>query len=126
MHGPEKNAVATRVCVPYSSVFRIRFSPGATLCAHSVQLPSYSRLCSEGKPASVRAASITAAVTPVPHEAMIGFEGSMPLDLKTSWSVAAGRNVLSFGSRRSETGTEMELGMCPDERPFVVSMRESV
>ena len=93
--------------LPYSDL-RMRLSPGLTLCAHSVQLPSYNLLCSVGKPASVKAASMTAAVTPVPQLAIMGFEGSMFLDLKTSCSFSAGRSVLLSASRRSETGTEYE------------------
>lgn len=64
---------------------------------------------------------MTAAVTPVPQLAMMGFDESMFLDLKTSWSLAAGRSVLVSASRRSETGTEIEWGMCPDERPIAIS-----
>jgi hypothetical protein len=60
---------------------------------------------------------MTVAVTPVPQLLMIGFEGSTPLFLKMALSSDAGRSVLSFGSRRSEMGTEMELGMCPEESP---------
>lgn len=103
------------------SAFMISLSPGFTLCAHSVQLPSYKRLCCVGKPASVSAASIIAAVTPVPQLLMMGFEGSMPLDLKTAWSSEAGRKVLSLGSRRSVIGTGVEYGICPEERPMPVS-----
>jgi hypothetical protein len=61
-----------------------------------------------GNPALVRAASITAAVTPVPQLAMMGFEASMFLDAKTSFSLAAGRRVFVEASRRSEMGTEIE------------------
>ena len=93
---------------PVYSVFRMRPSPGFTRCAHSVQLPSYNRLCCVGKPASDNAASMIAAVTPVPQLLMIGLDGSTPLDLKMAWSSEAGRRVLSFGSRRSVMGTEVE------------------
>jgi hypothetical protein len=51
---------------------------------------------------------MTAAVTPVPQLAMMGFEASMFLALKTSWSFSAGRSALLSASRRSLTGTEME------------------
>ena len=64
---------------------------------------------------------MTAAVTPVPQLLIMGFEGSTPLDLKIAWSLEAGRRVLSLGSRRSVIGTEVECGMCPDERPSLVS-----
>lgn len=107
---------------PWSSAFRISPSPGLTRCAHSVQLPSYKRLCWVGKPASVSAASMTAAVTPVPQLLMIGFAGSTPLDLKTAWSSGAGRRVLVLGSRSSETGTEIEYGMWPEDNPGMVSI----
>jgi hypothetical protein len=63
---------------------------------------------------------MTAAVTPVPQLAMMGLEGSMFFDLNTSWSLAAGRSVLLSASRSSATGTEMEYGMCPEDRPTVV------
>jgi len=101
----------------FYSVLRMRPSPGFTRCAHSVQLPSYNRLCCVGNPASDNAASMIAAVTPVPQLFMIGLDGSTPFDLKMAWSSEAGRMVLSFGSRRSVMGTEVEYGMCPDESP---------
>lgn len=63
-----------------------------------------------------------AAVTPVPQLLMIGTSGFMPFDSKTALSLEAGRRVLSLGSRRSATGTEMEKGMWPEDRPVVVSM----
>lgn len=66
-----------------------------------------------------------AAVTPVPQLFMMGLEGSTPLDLKTACSSEAGRKVLSLGSRRSATGTEVECGICPDERPTPVSTNNS-
>jgi hypothetical protein len=105
----------------YSDLW-IRRSVGLTRWAHSVQLPSYKRLCCVGYPASVKAASIMAAVTPVPQLLMIGTPGFIPLDSKTALSSEAGRRVLSFGSRRSATGTEMEWGMCPEDRPVLVSI----
>jgi hypothetical protein len=101
----------------YWLAWRIRPSEGETLCAHSVQLPSYNRLFSSGKPTSTRAASMTAAVTPVPQLAMMGFEGSIPLDSKTFLSCSADRKVFDSGSRRSAIGTEVECGICPDESP---------
>jgi hypothetical protein len=64
---------------------------------------------------------MTAAVTPVPQLFIIGLEGSTPFDLKMAWSSEAGRRVLSFGSRRSVIGTEVEYGICPDESPGGVS-----
>jgi hypothetical protein len=102
---------------PWSSIFRIKPSSGFTRCAHSVQLPSYSLRCCVGYPASVNAASMTAAVTPVPQLLMMGLEASTPFDLKTAWSSDAGRRVLSFGSRRSVIGMDMEYGIWPDDRP---------
>lgn len=51
---------------------------------------------------------MTAAVTPVPQLAIMGFDASMFLDAKTSLSFAAGRRVLVEASRRSVMGTEME------------------
>lgn len=51
---------------------------------------------------------MTAAVTPVPQLAMMGLDGSMFLDLNTSWSFSAGRSVLLSASRSSVTGTEVE------------------
>jgi len=64
---------------------------------------------------------MTAAVTPVPQVLMIGLDGSTPFDLKTASSSEAGRRVLLFGSRRSVIGTEMEYGMCPDDKPAKIS-----
>jgi hypothetical protein len=63
---------------------------------------------------------MTAAVTPVPQLVMMGFDGSTPLREKRSLSSWAGSKVLSSGLRRSDTGTEMEWGMCPEERPISV------
>lgn len=60
---------------------------------------------------------MTAAVTPVPQLLIMGFEESTPFDLKIFFNSCAERKVLSLGSSRSEIGTDIECGMCPDESP---------
>ena len=62
---------------------------------------------------------MTAAVTPVPQLLIIGLAGSMFLLWKTLRSSSGGSKALVFGSSSSGTGTLIEPGMWPDERPAV-------
>src|SRR5690242_18911382 len=87
-----------------------------------VQLPSYNlRLCSSPYPASARAASIIAAVTPVPQLVIIFLVGSTPLASKTFLNSSGLRKVLVTGSKRSDMGTLILPGICPLLKPSLGS-----
>lgn len=63
-----------------------------------------------------------AAVTPVPQLLMMGLLGSTPFSWNILRSSSAGNKALDLESSKSENGTLIEPGMCPEGRPAQTSL----